>query len=61
MERLMMSYLTVWGWLPRDWFSVLAVRKGEGREIEKREEWQSVGLCFGGRRRQRVGFAFIGF
>ena len=45
----------------RDWFSMLGFGEWEGREIEKREEWQSVGLRFGGRRRQRVGFVFIEF
>ena len=35
----------------RDLFSVLGFGEGEDREIEKREEWQSMGMCFGGRRR----------
>ena len=35
----------------RDLFSVLGFGEGEDREIEKREEQQSMGMCFGGRRR----------
>ena len=35
----------------RDLFSVLGFGEGEDREIEKREERQSMGMCFGGRRR----------
>ena len=42
----------MWGWLiGKIDFSVLGFGEGKGREIEKREEWQSVSLCFGGRRR----------
>ena len=40
---------------------MLGFGDGEGREIEKREERQSVGLRFGRRRMQRVGFPFIKF
>ena len=35
----------------RDLFSVWGFGEGEDREIEKREERQSMGMCFGGRRR----------
>ena len=49
---LSISDLIVWGWLlGKIDFSVLGFGEGKGREIEKREEWQSVSLCFGGRRR----------
>ena len=35
----------------QDLFSMLGFGEGEDREIEKREERQSMGMCFGGRRR----------
>ena len=42
----------------RDLFSMSGFGEGEGREIEKKEELQGMGLCLGGRRRL---VAFIGF
>ena len=63
MERLMMPSFnfrpdSVGMASGRDLFSMLGFGEGEGREIEKKEELQSMGLCFGGRRRL---VAFIGF
>ena len=40
-----------------DWFSMLGFGEGEGREIEKRREWQGSAFW----RKKKAGFVFIGF